>query len=300
MHMHQLRTECDAHYPDGACLRKLACDIASVGWTQAKSLGLLTAAPAPFNLLSNGETNSGWVAPTQLFPNELLAWKHAANGFTCPAIRGLSLLFDPFVDACLLIEARKAGGPFKTKTKVLVLTDYDSLKNVIGEMAVMIGQDWAAVATGNFFKAKNLGLAGNNFFKALLGKDSISEVQNMGTKEICAAFGSHNLLLWNYFPFLRGGYDCVGMSGLPDPNNCAWIQYCDERLMDFLECVNADRVVFAANKEVKNARKKCVKTMNKIPAQYTYSELDHPSSWRGDARMEEWAKKLLEALTDRL
>ena len=286
-----LREECDCSYPGGSCLRNLAAEIASTGWAQAKALGLLTARPAPYNLLSNGETGSGWLAPTQLFPNDLVAWKHAANGFTGPTQRGFALMFDPFVDACLLIEARKSGGPFKAKTKVLVLTDYGPLKNVIGGMAVLPGKDWAEVETGNFFKARNLGLTGNNLFKCLLKKDSIKKVQGLETKEISDAFGSRNLLIWNYFPCLRGGNDCEGMEGLPDSKNCAWLLYCDELLGRFVNCVNADLVLFATNRGVKEARKNC----GLLPIGV---DLDHPRSWLGDTKIERWGAELRKHLPD--
>ncbi len=165
-------------------------------------------------------------------------------------------------------------------------------------MAVLPGQDWAEVETGNFFKAKNLGLTGNNLFKGLLGKDSIKAVQRLETENLSDAFGSRNLLIWNYFPFLRGGNDCEGMDGLPAPENCAWIHYCDELLGKFLNCVNADRVVFAANQEVKQARKLCVGKVDSIAAKYTYREMDHPGSWRGDMRLKKCGEQLQAALTD--
>ncbi len=293
-----LRTECDFKFPEGSCLRGIALEIALLGWVKAKQHGLISANPAPYNLLANGETGGGWTAPTQLFPNDLVAWKHAANGFAGATQRGLALMFDPFVDACLLIEARKGGGPFTRPftpaTKVLVLTDYSPLKSVIGEMAVLLGKDWAEVETDNFFKAKNLGPTGNNLFKALLGKNSIDAVRKAGIEDISAGFGKHSLLIWNYFPFLRGGSNCEGMEGLPDDStNCAWIHYCDELLGKFLKCVNAERVLFAANQGVKEARKKCgLSGIHQIP----YFELDHPGSCRSAAKMEKWGAEFRAAL----
>lgn len=142
MNTHPLRTECDRLFSDGSCLRNLATDIASLTWTQAKQDDMISANPAPYNLLSNGETGAGWTIPAQILPNDLVAWKNAANGFTGSTNRGLSLMFDPFVDACLLNVAAKGingEGTFPQHTKVLVLTDYGPLKNVIGEMAVLGG-----------------------------------------------------------------------------------------------------------------------------------------------------------------
>lgn len=294
-----LRAECGYWFPmkTEECLRKLARDIASLDWKDAQNHGLVSATPAPFNLLANGETASGWMAPTRLLPTDLVAWKHSANGFPGHNNRGLALMFDPFVDACLLIEARRVEA-FQTPTKVLVLTDYSDLKSVIGEMAVLMGQDWAEVETGNFFKAKNLGLTGTNLFKCLLGKDSIREGQALAEKisNISNAFGSRKLLLWNYFPFLRGGNDCEGMDGLPDPLNCDWIRYCDGLLLRFLQCVNADRVIFAANRGVKKARANCVGKVSSFAGAFPIYDLDHPGSWRGNARLKKCGEDLHKAL----
>src|SRR5512132_4190709 len=54
-----------------------------------------------------------------------------------------ALLFDPLVDACLLINTRQKGGKSLQKMRVLVLTDYYPLKLLLGQMSVLIGQDWA-------------------------------------------------------------------------------------------------------------------------------------------------------------
>ncbi|MDQ2866793.1 MAG: hypothetical protein M3R59_00020 [Verrucomicrobiota bacterium] len=287
MNTHRLRIECDKGFPDGSDLRKLASDITSLEWAEAKQHGLLTANPAPYNLLANGETGSGWICPAQISSNDLIAWKKAANGFAGSTHRGLSLLFDPFVDACLLnvsIKDDNGEGTFPQSTKVLVLTDYYPLKHVVGEMSALPGQDWAAVETENFQNARNLGLTGNNLFKALFADQrSIKEVRMLGQEGIIKKFADERLLIWNYFPFMRGGSDCEGMSGLPKPSDCSWISYCDNLLLQLLHFVNASHVLFAMNQQVKEARSncQCVPNTNDVLKSEGISvhSIAHPRSW---------------------
>lgn len=68
--------------------------------------------------------------------------------------------------------------------RVLVLTDYYPLKLLLGQMSVLIGQDWASIAAANFLAAKELGLTELNLVRAVTEKNSIKEVQKMG--ENCA------------------------------------------------------------------------------------------------------------------
>ena len=282
---HSLRVECDDRFAQGSCLRNLACDIASLEWIEAKQHGLVNASPAPYNLLANGETGSGWICPTDILPTDLIAWKNAANGFVGSTHRGLSLLFDPFVDACLLIEAKKANEAFQ-RTKVLVLTDYYPILQI----GIKAGQDWGAEETENFFMALGLGLSGNNIFKALAEEGSIESVRNTSEDEIRGLFSEKHLLIWNYFPFFRGGNNCQGTKGLPSPiGDCRWIHYCEGLLKRFLDCVNASHVIFAMNQAVRSARLKCVSS---IPS----AELNHPGSCRSIQKLEAWGSQLREVL----
>lgn len=141
--------------------------------------------------------------------------------------------------------------------------------------------------TSNFLEARNLGLTGTNLLKVLLEKNSIEEVRKTGIAGISEAFSKHRLLIWNYFPFLRGGSHCEGMNGLPDATKYEWIRYCDEQLGKFLKCVNADRVLFATNQGVKEAREACVKKCETSTFDVRrYHSLPHPRSWFGSQRME--------------
>jgi hypothetical protein len=303
MNIHSLRKECDSHFRDDSCLRKIAFDIASLEWADAKRYGLINANPAPYNLLSNGETGPEWTIPTQILPDDLIAWKKGANGFGGSTYRGLSLMFDPFVDACLMVEAKVRHGSFR-QTNVLVLTDYYPLKHVIGEMSVLPGEDWAAIATGGFFKAKELGTTGNNLLKALFEKTSIEDVRGIiktDPEAVSTQLTKYHLLIWNYFPFMRGGSDCEGMNGLPT-SKCDWIAYCDGLLLKFLKCVKAAKVVFAMNRGVKDIRRDCPnKAGRQIEVNYPGTktlDLDHPGSWRADAKLAEDGDKLRKFLLD--
>src|SRR5438876_11516359 len=62
------------------------------------------------------------------------------------------LLFDPLVDACLLINIRQNGGKPLQKMRVLVLTDYYPLKLLLGQMSVLIGQKWLALRARHLVK----------------------------------------------------------------------------------------------------------------------------------------------------
>ena len=286
MTTHDLRTECDQQFPDDSCLRRIAFDIASLEWADAKQHGLISADPAPYNLLSNGETGSGWTIPTRVSADDLIAWKKGANGFAGSTARGLSLIFDPFVDACLLIEAQKPSGSFK-QTKVLVLTDYYPFSKI----GIKAGFDWAEEETNKFLKALDLGLTGNNIFKALAEENSIETVRNTSEDEIRGLFSKSNLLIWNYFPFFRGGNSSLGIKGLPNPiKDCRWINYCEGLLGRFLDCVNASHVIFAMNQQVRAARFKCVQP------NYGSAELNHPGSCRSIKKLEAWGSRLREVL----
>jgi hypothetical protein len=127
--------------------------------------------------------------------------------------------------------------------RVLVLTDYYPLKLLLGQMSVLIGQDWASIAAANFLAAKELGLTELNLVRAVTEKNSIKEVQKMGS--LAHAIAKHRLLVWNYFPFLRGGSECEGAAGLPDLSNPLWLSYCDRLLAQFLRCVDAAEVILA-------------------------------------------------------
>jgi hypothetical protein len=170
------------------------------------------------------------------------------------------------------------------KPSVLVLTDYYPLKHLIGEMALLLNQDWGAIVTDKFLSAKELGLTERNLFKTVLNRTSIRDVRELDEQKIAAEFANYRLLVWNYFPFLRGGFECEGMSGLPQ-NNCDWILYCDERLADFLKCVDAYRIILAMNGEVKAARVLCLKKSKSTLQQsidsgkYVCRDFSHPRSW---------------------
>jgi hypothetical protein len=112
--------ECDAHFPEGSCLRRLATEIAILDLS--KQPWVASVSPLPYNLLANGDTGANWTSPQTNSAAGLMAWKNAATGTGSPSRPGLALMFDPFVDACLLIESQRKDGLAFKNTKVLVLT----------------------------------------------------------------------------------------------------------------------------------------------------------------------------------
>jgi hypothetical protein len=183
----------------------------------------------------------------------------------------------------------KDGLAFKN-TKVLVLTDYSPLSDIIKQMNKQPSKDWAEVETENFVNATNLWLTGNNILQALFKIGLIAKIRAFEKQEICSAFSRQHLLLWNYFPFARGGNVFVGMDGLP--TDCSWINLCDELLCKFLECVDASDVTFAVNQGVKDNRSRCFGT------RYKAIDLSHPSSWRGNKRLRNEGKEFRNFLSN--
>jgi hypothetical protein len=96
-------------------------------------------------------------------------------------------------------ERRKAS----TENESLGFNGLLSSEILLGQMSVLIGQDWASIAAANFLAAKELGLTELNLVRAVTEKNSIKEVQKMGEGFISSCFAKHRLLVWNYFPFLR-------------------------------------------------------------------------------------------------
>jgi hypothetical protein len=161
-----------------------------------------------------------------------------------------------------------------------VLTDYNPMLNIVEEMSELICQDWAEQATRDFLSAKNLGLTGCNIVKAICGgKDSIPTIQGSKPDRLQNALQTSRLVIWNYFPFARGGNQTEGKGGLPDMKDCRWISQCDKWLLSFLAAVNATTVIFAMNGFVKDARRNCHETQVNQHGLYEINDICHPRPW---------------------
>jgi hypothetical protein len=88
-------------------------------------------------------------------------------------------------------ERRKAS----TENESLGFNGLLSSEILLGQMSVLIGQDWASIAAANFLAAKELGLTELNLVRAVTEKNSIKEVQKVGEGFISSCFAKHRLLL---------------------------------------------------------------------------------------------------------
>ena len=253
-------------YPSGSCLRDLANKIATMPLCSV--LGSIT--PAPYNFLANGAA-SGWTSPpvpplpppppfSLVTPplGHLQAWKSSGpTGFnaTLPPAQGLSLLFDPFVDASLFgvySAPAKPGG-----TTVVVISDYDTAENVHCELrSLSPGSDWAESYTSQFFGKKGTGTSGDNLRKVIIGSScglGAYPSNEAFEKALVDGFQKTGILLWNYFPYLRG----LAASGsgfwarmLGTCHRPALYKQLDELLCDFLRCVGATKLVIACSADL--------------------------------------------------
>lgn len=270
-----IRTQFESWFPASTdnCLRQLSSAIASF---YHPAFG--TISPAPFNLLSNAAT-SGWCLPPPTpTPADLVGWKLGQNGFPAYPLKGLGLLFDPFVDALLWAH----GGSIPPATTVLVLTDYSDIGGVIGEIMRYSPNDWAEVELSAFFKPKSMGRSGDNLRKLIIGKDF--SLENPEAEELMGnlplKIQQHRLLLWNYFPFLRGiGVGCTGGWARMLPKNpthrAAIFSACDDFLHEFLRCVNAKKVVIAVAGDLWSARPTGTTSTFRSPL----VRINHPYVW---------------------
>jgi len=284
--MHLTRAEISACFDDEQLLA-LAHRIATVGESVADQIGINEA----FNVLVNATNNEMWNAPVDVW--NIAAWKGHSHGFS-GATNGLSIRFDPFVDAALYAVRRNYG----EGTTVLVLTDYYPWQELRAEY--MADGKWAEREVARFlngFEPSNgKEQTGVNILKAVTGKQSINQIRN-SPECVEEAFFQHRLLLWNYFPFARGGTEKTGHRGLPgmrDGDSLEWMVLCEAWLAAFCAAVNAKCVAFAANAEVKAARAKRLENASHLPAGIHEVPLCHPSFRTTGWRDERQFRQLLE------
>jgi hypothetical protein len=137
----------------------------------------------------------------------------------------------------LLISYAQADSPTLVQT-VLVLTDFYPLAGANEQ-----GQDWAQQESANFLGGRVSGRQSTvtQLFDALFGRGEWKE----NPEVIAAGITAQNLLVWNFFPMLRGGEEPTGGAGLPLAG--AWRLRCWQWLRAFLEAVGANRVVLASS-----------------------------------------------------
>jgi hypothetical protein len=61
--------------------------------------------------------------------------------------------------------------------------------------------------------------------------------------------GNYNILIWNFFPFFRGGFSSTGSAGLP-PASSLYRNVCFVWMIRFLKAVDAGRLLIATSVDV--------------------------------------------------
>jgi len=252
----------------GSGLRKLASDIASYDCNSAKQACFFSANPPPYNFLANGVTkNYAPLTPINC-PLTIAEWKFPGSKLTCclgqgfskplqsPPNRGLSLLFDPAVDAFIAANAGLGTTTPKaaiTGATVIVLSDFGAIYDKEVRLIGYSGNDWGEQEANDFLSGypsgakllpnrKKMGTTFNNLFDCLCGARWDSPQTNLA-----GAIASKNVLVWNFMPFMRSGAQSSGSSGLP--SRCStWRSVCWQWLIAFLQDVGASKVILAVNK----------------------------------------------------
>jgi len=255
-----MRPQFELWFPTTHPLRDLASDIASLNQTTAVQHGLWTAKPSPWNLVCNGEV-AGWTPSKRI---GLVSWitrkrsmpsQHGYSGQRW----GLSLLFDPFVDATLWAYGGGHGAGSTPRafsgTRVLVLTDYSPIKDVLSDAARMHPLDYGEAGVLELLNAnRTLQTTGYNIVKWVTQQNAIASVRKALAQDrdyVRKQFAQHSILIWNFFPFQRGGSCCQGTPGLPCMKNDLWLRLCHDYLDRFLRAVSATEVIWAVNKAVR-------------------------------------------------
>jgi hypothetical protein len=239
-------------------LRELAADIASLGLGTATGSGVWTAKPPPWNLMSNGIA-AGWRAAAVPGRAGWVKTKGGTlndQGFSGQSW-GLGMLFDPFVDAtiwsCCSGQGPSVGSVRFSAMRVIVLTDYSPISGIESEVVKSGTRDYGEDGARDFLVAKDLGTSGCNLVKCVTGKRSVEDVRKAirnNSGYLAAQFSQRKILIWNFFPFQRGGVHCQGTKGLPSMQNSQWLHLCCDYLERFLQAVSATSVIWAVNKDV--------------------------------------------------
>ena len=284
-----LRQQFDPWTPAGSPLRELAAKIAQLDASLWPTF-LSRKGREPLNVLANAESSNKWTPPPAYSRKAVIKWKGnpaALHGFASKSrksIRGLALLFDPFVDAFLAAHfANRATIP--SGCTVLVLTDfYPSVG------AAYPAEDWAQNQTREILAGNVNGRhsTATQLFDSLFGK---AEWRGQGEK-LVEGISDKKLLLWNFFPMFRGGDIPTGSSGLPMAGN--WRLRCWELLSEFLVAVGASRAVLASSQAMLPVLRSPAAALaqmdlnvpgvdSRLPllpcSQGTY-RISHPSSWK--------------------
>ncbi len=248
-------------------LRGLALRISGYAYAQARQACFFSATPPPCNFLANGETsNYSPPSPPIQCPLNLAQWKFPGRPVNCCIERGfaenteeaptlgLSLLFDPLVDAALAAHTQILAGHFRLPhgAKLIVLSDYGAIWDREIKLMGYNGPDWGEHETNEILcpvmpsgKVQlTQGEVGKTLFKLW---NCLCPTWSKDPESLSQAL--QNVLFWNFMPFLRGSSGSSSEAELPDPKCGDWRKICMDWLGDFVEYTNPRRIVFCVNKE---------------------------------------------------
>ena len=297
-----MRTKFELWFPNCSPLRQLAVQIAGMDCRTGRANGFH---PPLYNFLANGDTavtaKLPPFLPTTDSPKAVAAWKYETKTPTCDEqygfgdrktmVKGLSLLFDPVVDAFIYSKFLHNHSLSPTKA-LIVLTDYgpmfdaevDIEKNPKSKPPV---NDWAVRETNKIFnRSGNHGSTIQNLLTCLCGQNDWSHKQ----------ISQKDVLLWNFIPFMRGGYVSTGMAGLPNAATLAWVKQCLIWFNKFVDEIKPKQIFWCTSNDVRklvfpelkrenagNAGSPREHSKLKLPCGLPVHLLHHPCSWKGKA-----------------
>jgi hypothetical protein len=249
-----LRGSFEVKYNQDSCLRSLAREIATLDGSEARTIGLYDLKDSvdyPANFLVNGSAETFVPISTthherdSLTLYDLARWKFndvlafnaksSRYGFNNPfnGSRGVSLLFDPLVDAFIQINRTAAV----RKSLVIVLTDFYPYSSCYSDMVTEM--DWGSELTCKYLDGSETGATLNALTSAL--NATSTHPNAIGLEK----FVDVGVFLWNFFPFFRGGSYHSSEAGLP--KTAKWLPIAWHWLNTFLRCVDSHTVIFASS-----------------------------------------------------
>jgi hypothetical protein len=243
-------------------LRKLAADIARAEMSAFLCRGRRRTKDRvvdyPLNFLANGSVAESRKPKKFTLPEEppntasgkedreyarleavyshLRDWKYSCKDqfFTSP---GLALLFDPWVDTSLaahLLQSKK----LPDRPTVILLSDYYPLGALLqGSRGILEafadGTDWAeSLVRYNLALTTwpDKDVTARKLYRALR-----PGVKDPSEDYVTELFVKNRLLLWNFLPMFRGGFDHSNQSGLPSGD--LWVEECLSWTRRFLRAV---------------------------------------------------------------
>lgn len=255
------RQNFDQWFRNGSPLRQLAADIAAVNGTYGIDF-LSNTKALPHNFLANAEVGGSWHKPSTYRACDIADWKSGIKprltleeqrGFTSLTPSGLSLMFDPFVDAFLAVHRVDLSG-----CTVIVLSDYSPLINVIPVGSQGMVGDWGLDEAEKTLRGGDTDSTTKGLFNCLFGKGNWKEKgadgshlegdgeSGLADTVVVKGIRAKRVLVWNFFPMFRGGVKATGSGGLPKTGN--WRQQCWTWMCRFISAVQAKSVILACSK----------------------------------------------------